>query len=390
MSNPTLLTERTQIGGFGRSTADDSESAGREAVRTALAGRAPTADDLVLIFASESYDLEALHRGAAAEAAPAPVAGCTTCGAFTDEAQVPLGCVAAFVAADRASFGICHVERADDDIAGSTRRAAETARERAGDQYPNSVLVLLCDGMTPDQREMARGAYEVTSALIPLVGGAAGDDLFWRNTYTFGEGRTLTNGLVAIWINSATPMAVAVDHGWHPSGKPMLVTRADGPVIHELDGRPALEAYLEDVEDDGTAFEELRLEHPLGLPNVHGGYDLRHIHQMTPEGGIVLTTGVPEQTVVQVMSGDRDQMLEGARRAAETALARLDATPRMAIVFSCCTRAPLLGARIAEEVELISSALGGVPAGGFYTVGEFARVTGSTGIHNSSVAILVL
>jgi hypothetical protein len=31
-----------------------------------------------------------------------------------------------------------------------------------------------------------------------------------------------------------------------------------------------------------------------------------------------------------------------------------------------------------------------VPAGGFYTCGEFARVTGSTGIHNSSVALLVL
>ena len=63
----------------------------------------------------------------------------------------------------------------------------------------------------------------------------------------------------------------------------------------------------------------------------------------------------------------------------------------MALVFSCCTRVPLLGARIAEEIEAILGALGdGVPAGGFYTVGEFARVTGSAGIHNSSVAVLAL
>ena len=45
---------------------------------------------------------------------------------------------------------------------------------------------------------------------------------------------------------------------------------------------------------------------------------------------------------------------------------------------------------MAEEVELVSAALGGAPAGGFYTFGEFARVNGSTGIHNSSVAIIAL
>jgi len=109
-----------------------------------------------------------------------------------------------------------------------------------------------------------------------------------------------------------------------------------------------------------------------------------------PGGGIVLTTGVPEQTVVQVMAGDTDQLLEGARRAAESGRDQLEGQARLALVFSCCTRAPLLGDRLAEEVGLISSTLGGVATGGFYTCGEFARVTGSTGIHNSSVAILVL
>jgi small ligand-binding sensory domain FIST len=43
---------------------------------------------------------------------------------------------------------------------------------------------------------------------------------------------------------------------------------------------------------------------------------------------------------------------------------------------------------VGEEVAEISAALGGAPAAGFYTCGEFGRVTGSTGIHNSSVAII--
>jgi hypothetical protein len=241
---------------------------------------------------------------------------------------------------------------------------------------------------------MARGAYEVTSAVIPLVGGAAGDDLNWQATYTFGEGRILSNGLVTVWINSPRPMAVAVDHGWRPFGKPMLVTRAEGNTIFELDGRPALDAYVSErgaaLKEDARSFGERCMERPIGLPNAFGRYDLRQVHETVPGGGIVLTTGVPEQTVVQVMAGDTDQLLEGARRAAESACDQLEGHARLALVFSCCTRAPLLHERVAEEVGLISSTLGGVAAGGFYTCGEFARVTGSTGIHNSSVAILVL
>ncbi len=85
--------------------------------------------------------------------------------------------------------------------------------------------------------------------MIPFVGGSAGDDLSWDSTYSFGEGRMLTNGIVAVWINSASPMGVSVDHGWRPAGKPMLVTRASGTVVHELDGTPAIDAYLAEQGD---------------------------------------------------------------------------------------------------------------------------------------------
>jgi hypothetical protein len=384
----------TRLGGFGHSAAEDAAIAGRESVLDALAGRVPATGDLVIILPSAGYDLEALHGAAMDEAGPASVVGCTTLGAFTDDAQLRFGCVAAYIAGDGVAFGVCHVERDDADIAGSTRRAAETARERAGEELEHSVLMLLCDGLTPDQREMARGAYDVTSAVIPLVGGAAGDDLDGQATYTFGEGRILSNGFVTVWINSLRPMAVSVDHGWRPFGKPMLVTRAEGNTIFELDGRPALEAYVSErgaaLKDDARSYGERCLERPIGLPNAFGRYDLRQVHETAPGGGIVLTTGVPEHTVVQVMAGDADQLLEGARRAAESARDQLEGHARLALVFSSCTRARLLRARLADEVGLISSTLGGVAAGGFYTCGEFARVTGSTGIHNSSVAILVL
>jgi hypothetical protein len=260
-------------------------------------------------------------------------------------------------------------------------------------------MLLLTDGLTPDQREVARGTYEVTGALTPFVGGAAGDNLQWACTFTFGEGRVLEHGVLAVWINSATPMSVSVGHGWHPAGRPMLVTRTAGTVVHELDGVPALDAYLAEVPDQsvrdlapgGADFMRTVLENPVGVPNARGRYDVRQLHAYLPEGGgLNFNTGISEHSILQVMNSDAESLLEGARQAAQDAMAALDATPALALVFSCGSRVPLLGERAGEEAQAISTALGGAPVCGFFTYGEFARVNGSTGVHNSSVAILVL
>jgi hypothetical protein len=395
MDSTTITRQQADQHGVGHSSVSESEAAGREAVRMALVGHVPTAEDLVIIFTSADYDVEALYRAAAAEAAPAGVFGCTSTGAFTHTEQVPSGCVAALLEADQSSFGVCHVERDETDIAGSARHAAQAARERAGDRYQNSVLLLLTDGLTPDQREIARGAYEVTTAVIPFVGGAAADALTWDGTSTFGDGRVLTNGILAVWINSARPMSVTVEHGWRPAGKPMLVTRAEGTIVHELDGAPALEAYLAEQGGalDGKDVEFFRtvMESPVGLPNARGRYDVRQLHAYLPDGGgINFNTGISEQSILQVMSTDDEALIEGARRAAQEAVRNLAGKARLALVFSCGSRVPLLGDRLRDEVVAISSALSGVPVCGFYTYGEFARTAGSSGVHNSSVAILAL
>ena len=393
--DPSTVAQQVTPSGVGHSHVAESEAAGREAVSMALAGHTPTADDLVILFTDPDYDVEALYRAACAEAAPAGVFGCTSTGGFTHSEQVPGGCVAALLAADDTSYGLCHLECDEDDIAGSSRHAAEQARVRAGDRYANSVLLLLTDGLTRDQREIARGAYEVTTAVIPFVGGAAADNLTWNNTHTFGEGRVLSRAIVAVWINSERPMGVSVDHGWRPAGKPMLVTRAEGTVVHELDGTPALAAYLAEqggsLERTDVEFFRKVMSNPVGLPNARGRYDVRQLHAFLPAGGgINFNTGVSEQSILQVMSTDDDALIEGARRAAEDAVQQLTGKARLALVFSCGSRVPLLGDRIRDEVTAISSALDGVPVCGFYTFGEFARTTGSSGVHNSSVAVLAL
>ena len=203
----------------------------------------------------------------------------------------------------------------------------------------------------------------------------------------------LENGIVAVWINSARPLGVSVGHGWRPTGRPMLVTRAEGRSSTSSTAHPR--SRPSSPSRAGRRSRRPRdlhqvLASPVGLPNARGRYDVRQLHAYLPEGGgINFNTGVSEQSILQVMSTDEDGLIEGARRAAQEAVAnsrQRAARARLRLRIA----SPLLGERLREEVDAISSALDGAPVCGFYTYGEFARTTGSTGVHNSSVAVLAL
>jgi hypothetical protein len=52
------------------------------------------------------------------------------------------------------------------------------------------------------------------------------------------------------------PIGIAARHGARPVGPTHTVTRADGRVLFELDDRPALEVWLEDVRRAGATIPE--------------------------------------------------------------------------------------------------------------------------------------
>ncbi len=274
----------------------------------------------------------------------------------------------------------------------SARVAAETARTRAGEARDHSALLLLADGLRAYGRAFARGVYDVTSALVPLVGGAAADDMQGRATWTFGEGVARTHGITAIWIDSDVPIGVAAGHGFRPVGCPHVVTKVDGCRVVELDGRPALEIYLGELGGRLPASVALQPHHvpshPLGAVTVSGHHDL---FPVAPSGtGLMARTEVPEDTLIEVMCTDGHGLVDGARRAGLDAVAQLVAPPRLALAFSGVDRVPLLGGVSEAQTAGLLEGLDGAPLAGFHAYGEFARRIGPGGFHMTSVSVLAL
>jgi hypothetical protein len=377
----------------GRSAAEDAYAAGLESASAALAR-----DDakLLVVFCSDSYDLEDLLAGINERSGGVPLIGCSTAGEISASGAGDASVVVSAIGGPGFSVATSVAARASSDLRGAGAAASECLAE-VGDT-PHRVLLLLTDGLAGDQQEIVRGAYSVAGAGVPLVGGCAGDGLKMQETSQLYGDRVLTDAVVGAALGSDAPMGIGVRHGWRKVGEPMLVTKSDGNRVFVLDDRPALDVYLERLDapdgvwNDPAAFTQFAITHPLGLQR-RSGEEVRFVADADfSDRSLGCIAEVPQGGLTWIMEGDSDSVLLGTDAACQEAMSTLDGrSPIGVLAFDCIARRGVLGdTGIEAEVERIGRHVGGVPIAGFYTYGEIARTRGVGGFHNQTLVVLAL
>lgn len=378
--------------GVGTTSDRDARCAGIEAARAALLGR----DACVLIaFASDDLDLEAFAAGLAEIAGEVPVVGCSTAGEIGPDGTSDGAAVVVALGGPGFHARTALARSASADLRRAGAEVTSAALPADGD---HRAVVLLSDGLAGDQQEVVRGAYSVAGALIPLVGGCAGDEMRMERTHQIYGTEVLTDAVIAIGLASDAPIGVAAQHGWRRVGEPMLVTAADANQVRELDGRPALDVYVERLEipptvaENPTALAAFALTHPLGLAR-RGGEEVRFIAGAdVADRSLRCIAEVPVGALVQLMEGDAVSVLDATDAACEDAVAALGGhDPLGLVVFDCVARrAVLVGDGVDQEMDSIRAHANGAPIAGFYTYGEIARRVGIKGFHNQTLVVLAL
>jgi hypothetical protein len=358
-----------------------SREACREAV-SALAGE----PGLLLAFTSGESDFEqdALEIAAAADGAPS--AGMTGKGLIGPDGPLDEGCVAIAFGSE-VSAGVSATQEACGDLRAAGHASTAGAIERLG-KDPDLVLLFI-DSTRGDIADTVSGAYEAAGPAVPLAGGAAGGS----EKRHFHGGRATADSVVAVAIHSDGPVGMGNTQTCKTRGTPSILTRSSGQLVEEIDGRPAEEVYLEQLGFTGVAFDDHEFEamaitHPIAQPELHGDYRLRHVIGRTPEGAIILGTGIPESAVIEFTELDFEELLASGARSVNAAIGALrGANPRAALVFDCAGRRRALHEGIPQEVESITAALGdpAPPTIGLYTHGEVARLRGAKGDRNHAV-----
>ena len=232
-------------------------------------------------------------------------------------------------------------------------------------------------------RDVCQILQEEIPEEIPIWGGGAfGDNEFQAFLFKKGEGFRTAGVLLTFFGGSDIHVQYAYVSGWKPLGYPLKVTRADGYVLHELDGQPAYQIYqhyLRIPNDDHIFYNAL--EFPFAVQHEDRTL-LRHALSCDEHGALTMSTRIPEGSVLHVTYGDPETIMQDVMQCAE---AIQDFAPDIISVFDCFGRKTFWGGT--EGTREITPFHRIAPTYGFCVAGELIRWKNSMDHHNLTLVI---
>ncbi len=269
--------------------------------------------------------------------------------------------------------------------------------EALGRDLPHAGLAhvfVLAEGLRVNGSELVGGLRSGLPSDVAVTGGLAGDGARFEQTVVSCDGQTVEGAVAVVgFYSDRLRIGYGSMGGWDSFGPDRLVTRSDGNVLYELDGRSALELYKAYLGPHATGLPSSGLLFPLSLRGEPGAPRIvRTILGVDDtQGSLIFAGDVPEGAYAQLMKANVDRLIDGAHGAAGACYEALDhSAPDLAVLISCVGRKLVLKQRVEEEIESVRDVLGETTRlAGFYSYGEIAPFLASTKceLHNQTMTI---
>lgn len=335
-------------------------------------------DDLALLIVYFGADRDE-HELAArlADAFPdVPVTGCSTAGEMTPEGFAEDTVIAvglrkdSFIAVTRCLTGLSSVSMGTTrQIANDAVRKVQELRQRGSDGVggrAQTFALLLTDGVSHLEEQLV-SSLSGSLLNIPLIGGSAGDGLRFETTKVIHDGKAHSDAAVLTVITSRFPLMTFSFSHFSPTPVKLVVTSADVDrrIVKELNGAPAASEYAAALGLDGAPLSPKSFAaHPVAV-RVGGGYYIRSIQQVNPDGSLSFLCAVDEGIVFSVARAN--DIISSAEQTFRKVRSTIG-TPRLVLGFECVLR------RVEAELQQADRKLSDIyrrnNVVGFHTYGE--------------------
>jgi hypothetical protein len=364
-------------------------------VQATLFGNAQGAPDpsldspatLVIVFGEANLDADPDALKAICAAYPTSIRiGCSTSGHVLGTSLSDTGWAALAMRFERTTLRCATVSIGDAGCsAGAGRMLAAQLSE------PDLVAVIvLSDGTLVNGGALVAGMTEGLPQGVGIAGGLAGDQAMFTRTWVLA-GDTIGPGLItAVGLyGSAVRVAYGSQGGWEGFGPVRQITKSTDNVLHEIDGKPALDLYKDYLGTYGDELPGSALLFPLAIREPGSTRSLVRTVLAVDEARRCMTFAghIPQGSTAQLMRASAEMLIDGAMEAAEKC--GVPTAGSVAIAVSCVGRRLLLGERTEEEFDVVSNVLG-TPLIGFYSNGELSADGGSNELHNQTMTLIVI
>jgi hypothetical protein len=265
----------------------------------------------------------------------------------------------------------------------SAKAAAEACRRVQAELNAQiTVAFALADGLKADGARLVEGLSQMLSA--PCFGGLAADDRNFARSIVFVNNDASEDAVMVLAASGRVPVRINAASGWRPVGDVGHVTRTQGAVLYEIDGRPA-EVFLREQTGKTMGGMELAVL-PLAeyTSNDDSQFVLRSCSHIEENGPVTLFGRIAEGARVRVCHAALEEILGGV----ETALSGVKDDgfePGAAVIISCAGRKWLLARSGQEEVDRVIKELGTLPVIGIPSYGEISPFRSKEGVYSSAM-----
>jgi len=282
-------------------------------------------------------------------------------------------------------------------VRGEPRAAGAKLGQRARDALDGEVegaaVAVLVDPAELDAADFVAGIADAAPGLLITGAGASGGEAGCR---VFWEDSAHADSAVALVLPRALHPSLGMTQGCQALGDPLTITAADGNLILEIEGRPAVEALdrtLSDPRHPGLRQMTAHLLAGIGERGSGGrsNYVVRPFAVAEGERA-ALAVAEPVRTGQTICFTLRDAI--GARddmkaMLDEQAEARGADTPKFGFYFNCAGRGSALYGQPGLDPELIRRRFGALSLAGIESSFEIAPTFGRPRIHMFTGVLLL-
>lgn len=319
----------------------------------------------------------------------AAMLGCSTSGEILGDSVVDDS-----VTATVANFEHTRLRSAS-AIIGDAKASYRVGKELAQLLNDSSLrhVFVLSDGLHVNGSDLARGLADGVPKGVSITGGLSGDGTNFAETLVVADDAAGSERVAAVGLyGDDVRIGYGSMGGWEPFGPLRTITRAEGNVLYELDGRSALDLYKSYLGSHADQLPSSALLFPILVTEKGGEGVVRTVLSVNERDKSMTFAGdIPQGGTAQLMKTNVDDLVDGATAAAKASLGGLgDERPDLAILVSCVGRKLVMKQRTEEEIEAIRDVFGtDTKISGFYSYGELCPFVhgGECRLHNQTMTI---
>ncbi len=379
--------------GVGMSRHHNPNVAGREAAEQALEKAGVSKPDFVVMFGSIGYDQHSLVRAVREVTGGALLSGCSAEGTINgdDADESNFSVVVTAISSDELQWtnGLAAGLEADPRAVGK-RVAQELLPHLSADTIG---LFVFPDGRIDNLEQFFAGVEEnlPSERFLPMWGGGASNAItlsMEEPTYQYCDDEVVSDGVSYALLSGKAQASWAMSHSVIPIGGERKVTRGQGNVIYEIDGKPAVEVLKEYLPEHALVEDRDWFRYAISLALCFRApsymkdeeYVVRGVPYVRMADGSIIVQGteVQEGTSVWFSSRDKEKLATGLDRMAAHIEDQLGGEkPKLILQFECATRGKMM-LRDQEKLQFLrqfrQSVDPDVPWAGYYTWGEIGPV----------------